>query len=457
MAKPEPSACIEASIEVGDVIAGKYVVRAILGQGGMGLVCEATHVQLDERVAIKLLTRGGERVPAARTRFMREARITAKLRGEHTARVTDFGLLAEGTPYMVMEYLEGLDLKRLLREEHFLPPDVAVHYVVQACFGLAEAHALGIVHRDLKPSNIFVTRRPDGSDLIKIVDFGVSKSFNIPWGEEDITATGAILGSPRYMAPEQLEDSVRVDQRADIWSIGAVLYEMLAGHPPFMAESPAALCHSILGGERPSPLVGRVRGVTRELEGVVSSCMDRNLDTRIPSVAALARALAEATELEGVAAAAVRIEGILQRAAPPELDLQTGSRPGRPRSGSSSSVSQVGPVARTLWPPRRYSLLWLGIAAGFILTSVGAVLWARNHAHGTHAEVPSAGPSRWVPKEQPPELPTASLAPKHAESAQPVASASAAPVPPAPSRTHLAPAHSKPPPPAGHDVFDDRF
>ena len=378
MLKPETSACLEASIEVGDVIADKYEIRSILGQGGMGVVCEATHRQLGERVAIKLLTAGGERVPAARARFMREARVTAKLRGEHTARVSDFGVLADGTPYMVMEYLEGVDLRRLLRDETNLSVDVAVHYTVQACIGLAEAHSMGIVHRDLKPSNLFVTERPDGSDLIKIVDFGISKSFFMAGTDDNITVSGTILGSPRYMAPEQLEDSINVDARADIWSIGAVLYEMLAGHPPFTASSPAALCHVVLGGEAPPPLAGRVRGVTSELEAVVFACLDRNLESRIENVGVLARALDAATGLDGLDAAASRIEGILQRAMMP-ADGLTSSRVHavRRRHGSSSSVSQVGPVAHSLRPKGRRSVLWVAVPAAVLvaiaLLTVGLV------------------------------------------------------------------------------------
>jgi serine/threonine-protein kinase len=317
MPKPIETACRGDAFGVGNVIAGKYVIRALLGQGGMGTVVEAEHLELQERVAVKLLTLDVDRVPAARARFMREAKITARLRGENTTRVTDYGLLEDGTPFMVMEYLDGVDLREVLHKELSLPVGVAVRYAVQACAGLAEAHALGIVHRDLKPSNLFVTTRPDGTDLIKVVDFGVSKSFSLPGTEDDITATGAILGSPRYMAPEQLESSGRADARADVWSLGVVLYEMLAGHPPFVAESAAALCHQILRDETPSALTGRVPNVTPELEAVVLRCLRRDVDERMPDVGELARELAKASSLEGLPAAAASITGILERTLPP--------------------------------------------------------------------------------------------------------------------------------------------
>ncbi len=485
MLKPETSACLEASIEVGDVIADKYVIRSVLGQGGMGVVCEATHRQLGERVAIKLLTAGGERAPAARARFMREARVTAKLRGEHTARVSDFGVLADGTPYMVMEYLEGVDLRRLLRDETNLSVDVAVHYTVQTCIGLAEAHSMGIVHRDLKPSNLFVTERPDGSDLVKIVDFGISKSFCMAGTDDNITVSGTILGSPRYMAPEQLEDSINVDARADIWSLGAVLYEMLAGHPPYTASSPAALCHVVLGGEPPLPLAGRVRGVTPELEAVVFACLDRNLETRIENVGVLARALNAATALDGLDAAASRIEGILQRAmALGVTDTQTSSRVhavGR-RRGTSSSVSQVGPVAHSLRPKGRRSMLWVAVPAAALvaiaLLAVGLVrrnVVTRGSAPTPFVEPSGAGarppPNNDRPDPSTPIVPIDSsndgglAASGDAQPAEPVASA--APTALAPTATRARPPKVPftgaaqpapvPTPSKTRDPFDDRF
>jgi serine/threonine protein kinase len=373
MPKPIETACRGDAFGVGNVIAGKYVIRALLGQGGMGTVVEAEHLELQERVAIKLLTLDVDRVPAARARFMREAKITARLRGENTTRVTDYGLLEDGTPFMVMEYLDGVDLREVLHKELSLPAGVAVRYAVQACAGLAEAHALGIVHRDLKPSNLFVTTRPDGTDLIKVVDFGVSKSFSLPGTEDDITATGAILGSPRYMAPEQIESSGRADARADVWSLGVVLYEMLAGHPPFAAESAAALCHQILRDETPSPLAGRVPHVTPELEEVVLRCLRRDLNERMPDVGALARELAKASGLEGLPAAAASITGILERTVPPnQMNPLTARHNAAKHSGDSRSSSKT----RSRIIPKKRPRTWVLSLALAGITSAVVLAWA---------------------------------------------------------------------------------
>src|SRR6201999_2058367 len=190
-------------------------------------VAECEHVELRERLALKfLLTRGNVAGEDFRVRFMREAQVSAKLKGLHIARVVDVGVWLDAIPFMVMEHLEGTDLSRVLRGAGRLPVDVALEYAIQICEGMAEAHALGVVHRDLKPSNVFVTHQADGTDLIKILDFGVSK-WDVPDREAgEGTQAGLILGSPKYMAPEQMFTASKVDARADIWSIGAVLYQM---------------------------------------------------------------------------------------------------------------------------------------------------------------------------------------------------------------------------------------
>ncbi len=464
MPKPIETACRGDAFGVGDVIAGKYVVRSLLGQGGMGTVVEAEHIELQERVAIKLLTLDVDRVPAARARFMREAKITARLRGENTTRVTDYGLLEDGTPFMVMEYLDGVDLREVLRKDLSLPVGVAVRYAVQACAGLAEAHALGIVHRDLKPSNLFVTTRPDGSDLIKVVDFGVSKSFAMPGTEDDITATGAILGSPRYMAPEQLESSGRADARADVWSLGVVLYEMLAGHPPFVAESAAALCHQILRNETPSPLAGRVPNVTPELEAVVLRCLRSDVDERMPDVATLAHELAKASGLEGLSAAAVSITGILERTLPPNqmspLVVRRGAVTRSTDSRSSSKTrSKVIPAKRS-----RSVALSLALAG---ITGAAALAWAALRPERLE---PPINPPILVasePRSRPvaPDAPLAVAEPpvkEAVDTALPVPGPSSAPrvLPPRrvePASKPSAPASERSPAAAPPDPFDDRF
>ena len=214
-------------VSPGDVVAGKYRVERIIGAGGMGVVVAARHLQLDQTVALKFMT---HRTPAGDERFSREARAAARLKSEHAAKVHDVGALDNGTPYMVMEYLEGNDLHALLSAEGALPIDLAVGYVMQACEAIGEAHAHGIVHRDLKPHNLFLTTGVGGRPKIKVLDFGISKTQD---DETTLTRSSDIIGTPVYMAPEQLRSSKDVDARADIWALGAMLYELVTGRLPF--------------------------------------------------------------------------------------------------------------------------------------------------------------------------------------------------------------------------------
>ncbi len=183
----------------GTLLAGKYRVDRVLGQGGMGVVVAATHVYLGQRVALKFLLPQFLDNQTTVERFLREARASAALRGEHVCRVSDVGTLETGSPYIVMELLDGSDLATILTSHGPVPVELASHYVLQACVGLAEAHGLGIVHRDLKPANLFVTRRPDGTPLVKVLDFGIAKAQHD--GSFDLTQTATVMGSPGYMSP----------------------------------------------------------------------------------------------------------------------------------------------------------------------------------------------------------------------------------------------------------------
>src|SRR5262245_32497698 len=188
----------EAPVKRGDVLAGKYRVESVLGVGGMGVVVAATHLDLLETRAIKLMLPEALESADSVERFLREARASSRLESEHVARVHDVGRLDDGSPYMVMEYLEGTDLRGLLRQRGTITVAEAALYAIQACEALAEAHAMGIVHRDLKPGNLFVTRRRDGSTCVKVLDFGISK---VQGSDDDpeMTSTQAVMGSPTYM------------------------------------------------------------------------------------------------------------------------------------------------------------------------------------------------------------------------------------------------------------------
>lgn len=292
--------------ERGDVLAGKYRIEEPLGRGGMGAVFAARHLELGNRVAIKVLFRGeGE----ATARFLREARTCARLTSENVVRVFDVGRLEGGTPYLVMEYLTGSDLGHVIKAGSVTIAD-AVTYVLHACAGLAEAHAVGVVHRDLKPANLFLTARGDGSILVKVLDFGISKLLHDDAGDLSLTKTQSFMGSPIYMSPEQLQDSKDVDKRTDIWSLGVILYVLLTGKPPFAARALSALSVQIATAIPASPSSLRTE-VPAALEVAILHCLEKDRSKRYGHLAELALALAPFAPLEGGALAerVVRIGG----------------------------------------------------------------------------------------------------------------------------------------------------
>jgi serine/threonine protein kinase len=275
-------------VEVGEVLDGKYRVERVLGNGGMGVVVAARHLQLDQLVAIKLVLPETTRNDVLVARFLREARSAAKLRSEHVARVLDVACLADGAPYIVMEYLEGADLAAVLDSEGPLGMAEACDYMLQACHAIAEAHRLGIVHRDLKPENIYRTTRVGGASLIKVLDFGISKVMTSDLGA--LTQTRAVLGSPAYMAPEQLRSSRRADPRADVWALGVVLYELLTRRCPFEADSLPDLCLKVTR-EPPRPLDELRDDLPAELVQVIARCLEKDADRRFADAGELADAL----------------------------------------------------------------------------------------------------------------------------------------------------------------------
>jgi len=283
-----PHQSLLTQLTPGTVISGKYRIDSILGRGAMGVVVAATHLELREAIALKFLYAKTDGSEDFKSRFRREAQVSAKLRNEHITRVLDVGTWREGAMYMVMEYLAGNDLRKMIRTQGPFPIGAAVEYIVQVCEGVAETHAHGIIHRDLKPSNLLVTKRADGSDLVKILDFGISKWTAMGEEEGELTQTGVVLGSPKYMSPEQLFGAGSVDSRTDIWSIGAILYELIGGRPPYDQPSLARICADLAGNKPPPRLRDQRTEVTPELEAVVLHCLERSVDLRIQSVADLA-------------------------------------------------------------------------------------------------------------------------------------------------------------------------
>lgn len=278
-------------VQVGDLISGRYRVERVLGQGAMGMVVAALHIELDERRAIKFMLPGLLNNPEAVERFTREARACAKLKSKHVATVHDVGRLDDDTRYIVMEYLEGTDLKDLLKLRSILPIDEAVGYLLQACEAIGEAHQLGVVHRDLKPANLYLTAGVGGAPCIKVLDFGIARMNNAQNLEaQDMTATKAMLGSPLYMSPEQIRSSRDVDGRSDIWSLGVVLFRMLVGTLPFQAPGSAELFVKILTDKPPVPSHVNPR-VPPAMDEIILRCLERDPAHRFQSVAELVAAL----------------------------------------------------------------------------------------------------------------------------------------------------------------------
>jgi eukaryotic-like serine/threonine-protein kinase len=279
----------EAPFKEGEILAGKYKVERMIAKGGMGVVVAAMHEGLDQRVALKFLLPDGAADVNAVGRFLREARAAVRLRSEHVAKVLDVGTLDTGSPYIVMEYLEGSDLQALLTERGRLPAHVAVSYVLQACEAIAEAHAHGIVHRDLKPGNLFLTRRNDGTPWIKVLDFGISKQADGTL-QGGFTKTSTLMGTPYYISPEQLRSSKNVDARSDIWALGMILYELLTGSVAFPRDTLPELCAAIIYDQVPDFRSHNV-DVAPPLVAVILRCLEKSPEQRYQSLAELAVAL----------------------------------------------------------------------------------------------------------------------------------------------------------------------
>lgn len=276
-----------APVRPGDVLAGKYRVERVLGAGNMGVVLAATHVDLGQLVALKLMLPEKTTGTEQRERFLREARAAVRLRSQHVTRVFDVGTHLNAVPYIAMEFLDGQDLAAVLHERGRLPFDEAAAYVLQACEAVGEAHAAGIVHRDLKPANLFLTKDVSGSPCIKVLDFGVSKLA----GDLTLTNESQALGSPLYMSPEQMNSSQEVDARSDLWAIGVILYQLVAGWTPFHADTIQALCTRVFFGQ-PTPLSGHRSDIPPGFEAVILRCLERERERRWSDVAELAAALA---------------------------------------------------------------------------------------------------------------------------------------------------------------------
>jgi eukaryotic-like serine/threonine-protein kinase len=329
-------------VKPGDVLGGKYRLDRLLGAGGMGAVVQAWHLSFDEAVAVKLLLNRVGASGNALARFEREARAAFKIKSEHAARVMDIGFLDSGSPYIVMELLNGHDLGQELEKRGALPMAEAVDHVLQACEAIAEAHTRGIVHRDLKPDNLFLIQGADGRPCIKVVDFGISKETTTepdpaePQGRraQALTLAGAALGTPRYMSPEQWGSAGDVGPPADIWSLGAILFLLLTGTHAFVADDLQSLFAAVIAAA-PRPLRSALPAAPEALETAILRCLEKDPGARFQSVAELAQAIAPFGSARAQQSLG-RIVGIQQRAA----KGTDGAKPGdaAPVAGSSPAT-----------------------------------------------------------------------------------------------------------------------
>lgn len=280
-------------IQVGDVLADKYRVERFLGRGGMGMVIAVWHQDLHERRAIKLMLPEAAQRADIVERFLREARAATRLKSSHAVKVHDVARMPNGVPYIVMEYLEGMDLDGLLESRGPLPIDEACRYMLQACEAIGEAHALGIVHRDLKPANLFVTKGVRGEPFVKVLDFGIAKvARGADVKSPSITVAQTTMGTPAYMSPEQVSDSKAVDGRADIWSLGIILYQLTTGALPFDSDHYPVLFAKILDDRQMAQPPSRIRSaIPPEFDAVVLRCLQKNIHARYQTIAELVNAL----------------------------------------------------------------------------------------------------------------------------------------------------------------------
>jgi serine/threonine protein kinase len=366
MARAERS----APVQRGEVLAGKYRVERILGAGGMGVVVLAKHLDLGAPVAIKFLlpeVLGDEDVVA---RFSREARAMFRLRSEHVARVLDVGKLPNGAPYMVMEYLDGSDLAGVLHKRKMLDVDEAVTYVLQACEAVAEAHSMGVVHRDIKPQNLFLTLKVDGTAHVKVLDFGISKMLDNSGEHMKMTHSSVVMGSPSYMSPEQLRASGSAGKATDIWALGIVLYELLTGTIPFIAESAPALYAMLLEETARSPHLLRAE-IPIDLASVILRCLERKPENRFASVADLAAAL-EPFAPASMSGAGKRVAAVRGRELPPKSVSIS------PEAATESRYAITEVNTGISWegtdPSKRKQRTRLLVAGGAALLGSGALL-----------------------------------------------------------------------------------
>ena len=316
---PEGAGGVDA-VRTGTVIGARYRVEQVLGRSSMALVVSARDKQLDELVAIKILLPQRVANAEARARFGREARAASKIKGEGVARVTDVGALDDGSPYMVMEHLDGESLATALERRHRVPPPEAILYALQVCEVLREAHRLGVMHRGLRPANLFLAKRHGRPPGLKVLDFGIT---NIEEQDRDGAPSKHLSRAHWYMAPEQLKSAMTVDARSDIWAVGVILFEMIIGEAPFEGATIPEVVAKVLND------MPNLRGAPQPLQPIFRRCLAKAPGQRYPNVDELAAAL---RALDGVAleVAARRMTPPPSRTAPAPVTARSAEAPPPP-------------------------------------------------------------------------------------------------------------------------------
>jgi serine/threonine-protein kinase len=459
----------------GDVIGGKYVIEGPCGRGGLAVVYAAMQMELDRRVAIKMLLPEWAGDAEVVERFLREGRASTRIHSEHVVRVFDVGTTASGAPYLVLEFLQGQNLEDVVTHWGPIAVPTAVDWVLQASEAIAEAHAVGVVHRDLKPANLFLTQRADGSSCVKVIDFGLSKLL-----EPAVTGTGAaakitlateVMGSPHYMAPEQLRATRDADARVDLWALGTVLHELITGLPPFVGHTVPEIYAAVLT-QSPAAITSTRGPVPEGLQQAVLRLLEKDPAARYANIAEMAHAIAPF----GTPAARTSCERIARMSVAHAAHRSETRPPPPPRFDSRStlrgpSVSKTDPApsasdphgpqpSRSPMAPARVLIGSLLMLAG-VFTAVFMSLY--NSVHGADAgargvTAPQGTDSAHVAT--PPAPAGAGQAPPLAPrpAARPVASAvpltPAPPAVPAPAARHPnpAPAADRPKPHASEGV-----
>jgi eukaryotic-like serine/threonine-protein kinase len=394
-------------VACGEVVDGKYRVERLIGAGGMGCVVEATHLQLLQRVAMKFVL-ASEEGPDGAKRLVREARAAVALQSDHVARVLDVGTLPNGMPYLVMEYLEGKTLAGLLAGGARLAPEDARRVAIETCRALGEAHRRGIVHRDVKPANLFLAELEDGSTRVKVLDFGIAKVADPHMAvDPQLTGTEHTLGTPRYMAPEQLSATRDVDARADVWATGIVLYECLVGSNPFARGGTAFEIGARILVETAPRVSATLPNVPPDLDEIVARCLERDRTARFLDANELL------TALEGQLAIQPKTRiglGPLRSTVqlPPQVSLPT-TKPPRPRGQMHADLRSATPVSTSPQPSARMAGISAAIVAGVVaMTAVGIVVARARHREDP---IPVADPSTASSTEMPIPSPVPSPSP----------------------------------------------